>query len=414
MGLAVVGVPVARAQSQTVASAARSGSEVSTSSAPVASAQEPQATSAAQTPEAAAPAGPQPLPYPTMTAPLQTAIPHTFDAGPFGKVAVTGILSGMGITESNWIAGDKPTHWDLSNGQVFLQKTDGWWQYYLQAGAYNLPALGTPYLSTAITNSDLYGPLPVGFLKLVKGNFSVMAGALPTLIGAEYTFSFENLNIERGLLWNQENAVNRGVQVNGTLKKLSISASWNDGFYSNRYTWVTGTVTYALNSANSLMFVGGGNLGQTPYTTVATPIQNNSNIYELMYTYNHGNWMFTPYYQYTRVPANAKAGITQAADTWGVAGLLNYNFKHGISFAVRPEYIKSIGRPTEDAINLLYGPGSDAWSLTLTPTYQNHGFFARGEFSVVQARQFTPGDAFGRLGLNGTQPRGVIEVGFLF
>jgi len=31
-----------------------------------------------------------------------------------------------------------------------------------------------------------------------------MAAKLPTLIGAEYTFTFENMNIERGLLWNQE------------------------------------------------------------------------------------------------------------------------------------------------------------------------------------------------------------------
>jgi hypothetical protein len=52
-------------------------------------------------------------------------------------------------------------------------------------------------------------------------------------MGAEYTFTFENMNIERGLLWNQENAINRGIQVNQTIGK-SASLSWNDGFYSNR------------------------------------------------------------------------------------------------------------------------------------------------------------------------------------
>ena len=38
-------------------------------------------------------------------------------------------------------------------------------------------------------------------------------------MGAEYTFTFQNMNIERGLLWNQETAVNRGIQVNQALGK---------------------------------------------------------------------------------------------------------------------------------------------------------------------------------------------------
>jgi hypothetical protein len=47
--------------------------------------------------------------------------------------------------------------------------------------------------------------VPQSFLKLQAGkNTAFEIGALPTLIGAEYTFSFENMNVERGLLWNQE------------------------------------------------------------------------------------------------------------------------------------------------------------------------------------------------------------------
>ena len=134
------------------------------------------------------------------------------------------------LTEGNHISGDSSTHWDVSNAQVFVQKTTGWWQFYLQGGAYNLPAIGVPFLSTADTIKNIYGPFPQGYLKLVKGNFNVEIGALPTLIGAEYTFSFQNMNIERGLLWNQENAVNRGIQLNETYKKWTAALSWNDGF----------------------------------------------------------------------------------------------------------------------------------------------------------------------------------------
>jgi len=362
-----------------------------------------------------APADPQPLPMPSMSGPLQTAIPREFKAGPFGKLAVTGILSGVGWTEANHVPGDASTHWDVSNAQIFVQKTTGWWQFYLQGGAYNLPALGTPFLSTVDTVKNIYGPFPQGYLKLVKGNYSVEVGALPTLIGAEYTFSFENINVERGILWNQENAVNRGVQLNGTFKKLSASLSWNDGFYSNRYTWLWGSLTYAFNAANSLSFVAGGNAGQYAKNTLATPLfLNNSQIYNVIYTYSHESWMVQPYFQYTNVPTNAKIGIPQGAATRGGALLLTYNFKHGISMAARPEYISTTGSVSNGAINLLYGPGSGAFALTMTPTYRKDGFFLRGEFSIVHATSSTPGDVFGPAGLNVNQPRGLVEAGFMF
>src|SRR3984893_6886473 len=383
-----------------------------------------QQQAAAQPPApTAAPSTPQPLPNPSMTAPLQTAAPpHEFNAGPFGTVAITGILSGMGLTQSNWIPGDKSTRWDLSNGQVFLQKTSGWFQFYLQAGAYNLPALGFSTVSTVNTITGLYGPLPTAYLKLVKGNFNVEVGELPTLIGAEYTFSFENMNVERGLLWGQETAISRGVQVSDTFKKLSLTASWNDGFYSNVYNWISGTASYAFNASNTLAFVGGGNVGQTlpnpASPNAATPfLQNNGQIYNILYTYSHESWTITPYWQYTRVPANASIGIPEKGSTNGGALLLNYNFKHGISLAARPEYITSSGNPTDPAaLNLLgYGPGSSAFSFTVTPTYQKGGFFLRGDISVVDARNLSATSfAFGQLGDKSKQTRGVIEAGFMF
>jgi hypothetical protein len=372
-------------------------------------------TSAAAPAQAAAPAAaPTPLASPSMTAPLSTAAPpHTFDAGPVGTVDLTGTLSGFMLTGDNRFPGQSATYWDLSNAQIFLQKTTGWWQFYLQGGAYNLDSLGAPYIDTRHA-LDVYGPLPVAYLKLVKGNFSAEIGELPTLIGAEYTFSFENLNIERGLLWNQETAISRGIQLNDTYKKLSLSASWNDGFYSNRYTWITGSLAYAMNSTNTLSFVAGGNAGSTKYTTAATPIQNNSSIYNILYTYSHESWYIQPYWQYTDVPTNSNIGIAKGANTNGFAFLFNYNFKHGVSMALRPEYITTSGSLANGAINLLYGPGSSAVSFTLTPTYQKGGFFARGDLSVVNARGITTGDAFGPSGLNKTQTRGALEAGFMF
>ncbi len=360
----------------------------------------------------AKPADPQPLPMPSMSGPLQTAPPREMEGG---KLAVTGILSGIGWTEGNHVTGDDSSHWDISNAQVFVQKTTGWWQFYLQGGAYNLPAIGVPYLSTADTVKNVYGPFPQGYAKFVKGNFNVEVGALPTLIGAEYTFSFQNMNIERGLLWGQENAVNRGIQLNWTHKKVTTAFSWNDGFYSNRYTWLTGSLAYAFNASNSLVFVGGGNAGTYAKSTLATPLAlNNSQIYNLIYSYIKGAWVVQPYFQYTDVPTNPSIGILQGASTKGGAVLATYNFKRGFSLAVRPEYIKSSGNLASGSVNLLYGPGSGAFSFTVTPTYRKDAFFLRGDFAIVHATDSTPGFTFGTSGTSVNQPRGVLEAGFMF
>ncbi len=372
------------------------------------------------TPVAPAPpadAAAAPLAMPAMVGPLSTASPATFDAGRyFGKLQVTGILSGFGYVQDNHSSSDHLKYADVSNAQVFVQKTSGLVQFYLQGGAYNIPALGTPFLSTRDTVTDFFGALPQGYIKLApKGSFSYLAGKLPTLIGAEDTFTFENMNIERGLLWNQENAVNRGLQVNYSKGKLSAALTWNDGFYSNRYNWIWGMFTYTPNAANSVEVVGGGNYGKTGYSSVATPLyQNNSSIYNIIYTHTAKKWILEPYIQITYVPLNAHIGVAHATSTIGGAVLGTYTFTSHVSLAARGEYIGSTGSTGNGAVNLLYGTGSEAWSMTLTPTYQDKAFFARAEFSAVHAMDTTPGDVFGTDGTDVTQARGMIEAGFMF
>ena len=370
------------------------------------------ADTAAQAP-AAAPA-PAALPTPSITGPLQGIPPAIFDAGPFGKLAVNGVLSGFGMVQGNHVAGDDSKQAALSNGQVFIQKTDGWFQFYVQAGAYNLPALGTPFLATDKAVSNLYGPVPVAFLKLQPGkNTSIQVGALPTLMGAEYTFTFENMNISRGLLWNQENAVNRGIQVNQTMGKFTASMSWNDGFYSNRYSWLSGSLTYA-SGPHSLAFVGMGNLAQTKFQSLATPVQNNGTMYAVLYTFNKAPWIIQPYWQYTNIPTNPSIGVVKGATTNAAAILVSRTFKHGFSLPARFEYIKSSGSASDQSVNLMYGPGSSGTSITVTPTYQHGGFFVRGELAYVHAGSIAPGSAFGSDGTLQHQTRAMAEFGFIF
>ena len=373
----------------------------------------PDSPAAAQTPPAA-PAAPAALPTPSITGPLAALPPANFEAGPFGKIAVNGILDGMGMWTGHYVPGDNSTQAALSNGQVFIQKTDGWFQFYLQAGAYNIASLGVPFMATDKTVSNLYGPVPVAYLKLQAGkNTSILVGALPTLIGAEYTFTFENMNIHRGLLWNQENAVNRGIQVNQTMGKVTASVSWNDGFYSNRYSWLTGSLAYA-NGPHTVAFVAGGNMAKTAFQSYATPVQNNGSIYNFIYTYSKGSWIVQPYWQYTNVPTNAKIGIVKGASTNGGAILVSRAFKHGFALPVRFEYIASTGKVSENAVNLMYGPGSAGTSITVTPTFQYGGFFVRGDIAYVHLSSLTPGDGFGPAGKDANQPRAMAEIGFMF
>jgi hypothetical protein len=362
----------------------------------------------------ATPPAPMPLGSPSFTGPLSNQPPSLFDAGPFGKIAANGVVSGFGLIQNNHVPGDDNKQAAFNNGQIFIQKTDGWFQFYIQGGAYNITSVGTPYLKTTDTMSALFGPLPVAYLKLQAGkNTSFEIGSLPTLIGAEYTFSFENMNVERGLLWNQETAISRGIQINQTMGKVTASLSWNDGFYSNRYTWLSGSLAYA-NGPNAISFVAGGNLGQTAFQTFATPVQNNGSIYNVIYTFTKGPVIVTPYFQYTSVPTNAAIGVTKGASTKSGAILFSYAFKGGFSIPVRWEYISTSGNDKDGSVNLLYGPGSSGTSFTVTPTFQAGGFFVRGDISWAHAGNYAPGAVFGPKGLDNNQTRAVGEIGYIF
>lgn len=377
----------------------------------------PAATPAAQTPAPAAPADAAPTPLSTfvLSGPLTWMPPATFDAGPFGKLSVNGIITGYAQGQNNPVSGDDTKQATLTNGTVFVQKADGKLQWFVQAGAYDLPVLGVPFTNAQNTMNNLFGPVPVAYLKLNTGKTtSWQLGELPTLIGAEGIFTYQNMNISRGLLWNQENVVNRGIQVNQTLGKyFTASLSWNDGFYSDRYNWLSGSLTFTK-GANTIVYTGMGNAGETGYSTAATPLaQNNSQMHAVVYTYSKGTWIATVTYQYTNVPTNAKIGIAKGANTNGFGAYVSKSFKGNFSLPARFEYMGT-SYTTGNTVNLLYGPGSAAYSITVTPTYQKAGFFFRTDIGDVGTSSSTAGDAFGPLGKDTNQFRVAGEFGFIF
>jgi Putative beta-barrel porin-2, OmpL-like. bbp2 len=434
--------------------------------------QQAQATPAPVAPAPAAPAAPTSN---AMTTPAMGGTitanpnPYSVDLGPWlGKTYVGGVLSGMGFVQSNHVpvsvgvsppslpngfSGNTTANADLTNGMVEVQKTDGQFQYFLMAGAYSFPIVGVPYINAKHANSAFFGPLPLAFAKWVPtDSFSLEAGKLPTLIGEEGTFTFQNLNVERGLLWNQENLINRGVQGNYTWGPLGFALSWNDGFYSDHFTYLTGSVTWTVDSADTLILAGGGNTS-TDHTinlttnnplfvntfNAATPEpQASEQQYDLSWTWTGGPWVINPYIQYTHTPSvtilnGAPPVAFNSGATYGAALLVGYTFDPatsvmgmslgGWSLPARVEYISSTGHASGIAgtagflagPNLLgYGPGSKAWELTITPTFQYKIFFARAEASFIKASSITAGAGFGTSGTSDTQVRGILEAGLVF
>jgi hypothetical protein len=334
------------------------------------------------------------------------------------------VLSGFGMVQENASPGDHDRI-DFTNASLILQKTEGLFQFYAQAGIYSFPTLGAAYFNAPRTTGDTFSPVPLAYVKIQPNDaFSVQAGKLPTLIGAEYAFTFQNMNIERGLLWAQEPIVSRGIQGNYTTGPLAFSVSLNDGFYSDSYNWLVGSVAWTIDKANTLTLVGGGNFDRTGKNAVSASVpsivktpffQNNGSIFNAIYTYNAAPWTVTPYFQYTDTPGNAFLGSPKGASTYGGAILASYAFTDNVSLAGRGEIIGSSGSVGGGNANLLgYGPGSSAFSFTLTPTWQDGIYFVRGEGSLVQISSVAPGSGFGKAGNNKTQGRFLIEGGIIF
>lgn len=287
-----------------------------------------------------------------------------------------------------------------------------------------MPTLGAPTFRTLDGTQLLFGPVPVVYGKYnFNEDWSIQGGRLPTLIGAETTFTFQNLNIVRGLLFGQENAVNQGVQVNYAHGPLTVSASGNDGFFSGQIDWLTGLVAYKIDDAQTVTFDAGANLGRSSVSTFATPLaQNNSAIFNLIYSYSHGPWIVTPYLQFTDVQRDERIGFAQGASTYGGAVLASYAFTDHFALAGRAEAESQTGRRGSGTMSLLYGAGSSAASVTLTPTFTFDRLVLRGEYSHTQLYDIVRGDVasgltgsgFGRMGVKTGQDRFLVEGGITF
>ena len=367
----------------------------------------------AMTLAAASAANADALSNPAMGGPiLANATPLSFDPGIGSPIYVTGAVSGLAQYQSNaehLASGDGSCTVDLSNAWVAIQKTDGLVQFYVQAGLYSFPTVGSSYVKSEDTTKATFGDIPVAYLKLqLSDSFSVQAGKLTTLVGAELPTTVQNINIERGLLWFQEPLVSRGVQVNYASGPFSLSLSWNDGGYTNVWNTFSGLASYSL-----------GDSGTIAFDASIAPSRNfvaASQIYDLMYSVTSGPWVFAPYVQYQHYDTLKAGGFTIApsASDWGVGVLGSYAFSDTWSLGGRVEYEDSSG----DGSAFIYGPKSSAWSFTITPTWHKSIFFIRGEASYTTLSDYAKfgpiGLGFGKSGTKSDQARLMLETGIVF
>lgn len=346
--------------------------------------------------------------------------------GNYGNWVINGALSGFGLLQNNPDSTENRRTADISNAMLIIQQTKGPLRAYAQIGYYDILTIGQPDQRFNKQTIYSYGLAPQAYISyLPTDNLSISIGKLAAIGGYESTFSYQNLNIERGVLWTQTSSVSNGVQVDLTNGPIKASISWTDGFYSNHFNWLGTSFSYQIDHSQKIGFIWTGSLSPNSYTNQNTPLlQNNSQIFNLLYALELDRWSFTPYLQYTSIPANSSIGISSSVETYGAALLSNYKFElnqaksegkaQKISLPFRIEYLQTTGQPGSNAPNLLYGPGSSALTLTATPTIQYEKYFARVEISYINIYNLIGINGFGANGLNKSQYRGLLEVGLLY
>jgi hypothetical protein len=347
------------------------------------------------------------------------------DLDQYGEWIASAAVSALGVSQTNTTPGYPSTTADLSNAQLVLQKNTGVAQFYFKAGSYSFPELGTPYKRASFYTNDTYGYVPQIYAAYVpNSNWSALIGKLQSMGGYEANFTYQNLNIARGLLWGQTNNISRGIQVNHKQANINLAFTLNDGSYSGKYNWLGASASYrpSLNHHLGISYVGPISPNNT--NTFNTPLlQNNSQIGNVVYKFSSDHWHVVPYLQYSFIPANSSIGIPVSYTTRGGAILVNYKMRptemgaaklKNISLPVRVEYLSTNGGNVAGAPILLYGPNSSAWTFTITPTYQFEQYFMRFEASLVKAVNASAGASFGANGTNTSQVRGMVELGILY
>ena len=279
---------------------------------------------------------------------------------------------------------------DLSNALLTLTKNTGTIRGAATVGAYALPVVGFALSSTTQpgTNTELYSVLPIAYLSYVPNvHVTLSTGKLPSLFGQENAFTTQNVNIQRGLLWNAETTVDRGVRVAYANGKVSATLGYDDGFYAgNTGRAVEALVGYAFDSTTSIQLAAIVPGRATPPNATASVA--NKRELDVMFSRTMGRLTLSPYILAVTSPSSPALGYTSAENALGAALIAQYAIAPLYSCGFRFETFanhSAVGDTSTNADLVGFGPGSRATTWTVTPAYRSNLFLARVEYSRVYA-----------------------------
>ncbi|MBC5827523.1 MAG: outer membrane beta-barrel protein, partial [Candidatus Eremiobacteraeota bacterium] len=318
-------------------------------------------------------------------------------------------------TASGKDAGSRP---DFSNILASVTRNTGRFRFGATVGEYAFPVVGLSINPTFKTgaNTDLFGFVPVAYVAYAPSEeLTISVGKQATLLGQESNFTFQNVDIQRGLAFAVEPNFSRGLRAAYANGKLSGDLEVNDGYYSGSHRAVEGLAGFAPTGNTSVQFafiVPGKDTPADPTTGIANKAE-----YDLMLTQQLGKLQLTPYLLFIDSPQSNAAGFVNGETAFAGAVLGSYAFSRTLSLGARYEDIGNHSAPHDPSLNadfVGYGAGSGASTLTLTPAYKRNQLLLRAEYSVVGVRNPAPGAAFGATGTATSQTRLGIEIGAQF
>jgi hypothetical protein len=321
---------------------------------------------------------------------------------PIGTINVNGAITVYTIHSNNKIVPNEyKTRYDVGSVIVSFSKPAEPFGFTLIGGAYATPVVGVG-LSKTSQYTDPFSPIPVAYVEYspMKG-LSVQAGKLPTIIGYESAFTYQNNNIQRGLVWNMQPVINNGVRLTYSADPFFVKLGVNDGFY----TLSTTDPKPALEASLGLTPIKDGSIALNVIVPHKDSTTNNREL-NLVASYTLDKFSLGADLLYVEAPESNRAGVPENAKASGVALHLSYDLKP-FKLSGRIEYV--VDNSDAGGIDLVgLGNGNKGWTFTITPAYTKGPFFLRGELSYVNADQpFT---------VNGKrdQTRVGVEVGFMF
>jgi len=226
-----------------------------------------------------------------------------------------------------------------------------------------IPVVGQEPLESNSNQVDI----DEAYIETKVGILDITAGRILTNIGGEAPYTWQNVNIQRGLLWNAEPVFYNGVRVSSQINNFSIYAGVNDADTSDG--------KMALEAGISTSF-GKVDASLNAFIPDKTDVEN-TRVYNLTLNLNYLERLpLTFYVDYLDMPAEGSH-----VNGWGAALLGSYKVNANLSIGGRVEYVNNDG--DGDAYNI--GKGNNAWTFTLTPKYQvNKYLYIRGEASYVK------------------------------